>query len=184
MSTAFQLAEACRVTPQWLLFGDALPPPDGSALGLRPSALGEIDLLDYYDTGAVREFGQPGAQAPQQLMISAAMAKIVLGITSGHAMILRVADDSMAPTLSPGEHVIVDTSRMTLLTGLAVLTINGSLHIKRIATLASGNVLLTSDNDRYPNEEVPLSMFRQGEAVGAGEIGVVGRVTMRLQPLS
>jgi len=183
VGTALQLAEACFVSPQWLLFGHALPVPAGSEVGLRPSTLGEIGFLDYYGVDAVRGFGQ-ATSPPERMIASATLIKTVFGVSSGHGLVVRVPDDSMAPTLSPGEQVVVNTSPMPALIGLAALTINGSLQIKRVMTLASGNVLLASDNERYPNEEVPLSIFRQSGDAEAGQIGVIGRVTMRLQTLS
>lgn len=83
--------------------------------------------------------------------------------------IIRVAGDSMEPTLSAGDEVLVDTSdhALRLRDGIYVLRAEDSLMVKRVAiTPGSRLITISSDNPAYPtwSDRDPA------------EIHVVGRV--------
>lgn len=83
--------------------------------------------------------------------------------------IIRVAGDSMEPTLSAGDEVLVDTSVSALRPrdGIYVLRSDESLMVKRVAiTPGSRLITITSDNPAYPT-------WRD---VDPADINVVGRV--------
>jgi len=65
---------------------------------------------------------------------------------------IRVNGDSMAPTLSDGDEIMVDSgdSAARLRDGLYVLRIDDVLVVKRIARGRSGQVSVLSDNPAYP----------------------------------
>lgn len=82
--------------------------------------------------------------------------------------IIRVEGDSMVPTLSHGDDIMVDSSdgAERLRDGIYVLRRDGVLLVKRLACGARGSVAIVSDNPVYPTEhDVPV-----------GEIDIVGRV--------
>ena len=67
--------------------------------------------------------------------------------------IIRVAGDSMAPTLADGDDILVDRgdSAARLRDGIYVLRIEGALVVKRLAlNPASRTVSIRSDNPAYP----------------------------------
>ena len=67
--------------------------------------------------------------------------------------IIKVAGDSMAPTLSDGDEVLVDQSPSgkSLRDGIYVLRRDDTLMVKRLALgPASGTVTVASDNPAYP----------------------------------
>jgi hypothetical protein len=83
--------------------------------------------------------------------------------------IIRVAGDSMEPTLSAGDEVLVDTSdlAMRLRDGIYVLRADDSLTVKRVAiTPCSKLITIASDNPAYPT----------WSNMDPAEIHVVGRV--------
>ncbi len=83
--------------------------------------------------------------------------------------IIRVAGDSMEPTLSAGDEVLVDTSdqALRLRDGIYVLRADDSLMVKRVAiTPGSRLITIASDNPAYPT----------WSEMDPAEIHVVGRV--------
>jgi phage repressor protein C with HTH and peptisase S24 domain/DNA-binding XRE family transcriptional regulator len=92
-----------------------------------------------------------------------------LGVPVASLALINVTGDSMEPTLSNGDLILIDTSiRGVDDSGVYVLQFDGKLKVKRIHSKADGSVDLISDNQRYPVETL------QGEI--AQELGVVGRV--------
>ena len=68
--------------------------------------------------------------------------------------IIRVEGDSMAPTLSAGDDILVDPSDCAerLRDGIYVLRVDGALVVKRIALHPIGRrVTIRSDNPAYPD---------------------------------
>jgi phage repressor protein C with HTH and peptisase S24 domain len=77
-----------------------------------------------------------------------------LGVSGGEALsLIRVRGDSMAPTLSDGDEILVDRGDASarLRDGIYVLRIEDALVVKRVAlSPAGGRVSIRSDNDAYP----------------------------------
>jgi phage repressor protein C with HTH and peptisase S24 domain len=78
-----------------------------------------------------------------------------LGVNPKHAQIIVAEGDSMYPTISHGDLVLVDRSIDKVVDeGIYVLVYAGLVKLKRIQVLLSGVVLLKSDNPAYQTEEV------------------------------
>lgn len=76
-----------------------------------------------------------------------------LGIAPASAALIRVEGDSMAPTLSHGDDILVDRGDRAgrLRDGLYVLRLEGGLFVKRVAVSPEGRrVSILSDNPAYP----------------------------------
>ncbi len=83
--------------------------------------------------------------------------------------IIRVEGDSMAPTLSPGDDILIDPVGCSdqLRDGIYVLRVDDALVVKRIALNPVGRRLtVQSDNPAYPD----------WPDCGIGEINCIGRV--------
>jgi phage repressor protein C with HTH and peptisase S24 domain len=68
--------------------------------------------------------------------------------------IIRVEGDSMAPTLSPGDDILVDSgdAMESLRDGIYVLRVDDALLVKRLAIHPVGSrVTVQSDNPAYPD---------------------------------
>jgi phage repressor protein C with HTH and peptisase S24 domain len=90
-----------------------------------------------------------------------------LGVDPAHASLIRVEGDSMVPTLSDGDEILVDGSGKAgrLRDGLYVLRLEGALLVKRLAVSPAGLSIL-SDNPAYP----------RWAGCDPAEVDVVGRV--------
>lgn len=77
-----------------------------------------------------------------------------LGVRPQHVSIIRVDGESMAPTLSDGDDIMVDhdDDAMRLRDGVYVLRLDGVLMVKRIAIgPLRGRFSVVSDNPHYPD---------------------------------
>ncbi|HWW66276.1 MAG TPA: S24 family peptidase [Sphingomonadaceae bacterium] len=104
------------------------------------------------------------------------LREIAGGSTAGLSTI-RVAGDSMAPTLSPGDEILVNRGDAAerLRDGIYVLRIDDVLVVKRIALHPSGRTItIHSDNPSYP----------PWPDCDPAAIGVIGRVVWAARRIS
>jgi phage repressor protein C with HTH and peptisase S24 domain len=75
------------------------------------------------------------------------------GIDADRCAIIRVTGDSMEPTLSAGDDIMVDqrARHAPLRDGIHVLRHEGALLVKRLALQPGGGLLVRSDNPLYPD---------------------------------
>jgi hypothetical protein len=97
-----------------------------------------------------------------------------LGLPSDAARLsmIRVEGDSMSPTLSDGDEILVDSGDGAdrLRDGIYVLRLEGVLVVKRVSLAPAGRVSITSDNPAYPGwpDCDPASIETMGRAVWVG----------------
>lgn len=182
VSTAARIAEACGVSPQWLIFGEG---NDAPTVAKTPPSSDGVLVNCYDEAEASAGFGrwESDAQEPKKILISQSFLSD-LGLAPNHTIIIRVTGDSMEPTLKTGDRIILNTAPAHILSGVTVFVSSGHLMVKRLAPTASGKVRIISDNERYPSEEADISRFRWGEPDGGDAITIIGRVAYRLQALS
>jgi hypothetical protein len=141
------------------------PPPEG--MGLLNGLVPVPQLQEGASAGA-------GALNDEETTRShiAFDAKWLRAIGAGDARylsIIRVAGDSMMPTLIDGDDILVDSSEAKgrLRDGIYVLRMDDALMVKRLALNPSNrHVSITSDNAAYPS----------WPDCDLGSIEVVGRV--------
>ena len=93
----------------------------------------------------------------------------VLGVTQRDLALIEVHGDSMEPTLSNGDLILLDTRHGKVMdNAVYALQHNGTLLVKRIQRRLDGSLVVKSDNPRYE----PESLTRDA----AESLGVVGRV--------
>jgi phage repressor protein C with HTH and peptisase S24 domain len=154
-----QLAEYFGIDEAWLGGREAIEPAP------------ELVRVPRLDVGAS---AGPGAMEAEERRLGRmgfdALWLRRLGVQDGKALsVIRVQGDSMAPTLSDGDEILVDRGdRVTRLRdGIYVLRIEDVLVVKRLAPSPAGaRVSIQSDNQAYPGwPDCPLS-----------DVDIVGRV--------
>jgi len=108
---------------------------------------------------AVRASAGPGAIVSEEagrpyFAFDERWLKALTGSPSDKLSIIRVEGDSMAPTLNPGDDILVDLAdcEERLRDGVYVLRIDDALVVKRIALHPiGGRVTIQSDNPAYPD---------------------------------
>ena len=159
------IAASCGVSVAWLItgYGDSA----AEAATVQESGMQLVPRLDLRASAGGGATGDSGETVdflplPDQLLRST-------GINVEKARVLTVAGDSMEPTLSSGDLLLVDTSvRRVKGEALYVLVRDDELFVKRAQKRLNGSVLISSDNPRYLPEEF--------SEVDADRLRVVGRV--------
>lgn len=92
-----------------------------------------------------------------------------LGVSPKALALINVKGDSMEPTLSNGDVILIDTTKSGFDdNAVYVLGLDGTLLVKRVKRNFDGSVLVSSDNILYPPDTI------KGELVNS--LKVVGRV--------
>lgn len=92
-----------------------------------------------------------------------------VGIHHGQLVSIRVTGDSMAPTITDGDTVIVDTEdRKVTVSGVYVIAPHGRYQLKRIHLRMDGSLKIMSDNAAYEPEVLAANQVEG--------LGVVGRM--------
>ena len=92
------------------------------------------------------------------------------GLNPARCALIAVRGDSMAPTLHPGDVVLLDLTDLYIRSdGLYALRLDGGLLVKRVQRLAEGVIEVISDNTAYRRFTLP-------EAWQGPTQQVVGRV--------
>lgn len=139
-------AKAFRVSVEWLLTGSG---------GLdKPRSMSEaITTIPIYDIrasagpGSLAEDGEPIGYQPYR---SQEISRITR-TTEDMLAVIRVAGDSMEPTLANADQVLVDRSvRKVGRDGIYILALDEELLVKRCQVdLQTRNVIVKSDNPAY-----------------------------------
>lgn len=89
------------------------------------------------------------------------------GLNPAMMRIVDVAGDSMEPTLSDGDIILVDTSTSRIRgDALYVLVRDDEIFVKRAQQRMNGSVLISSDNERYPPEEIAIDATQRLHVAG------------------
>jgi phage repressor protein C with HTH and peptisase S24 domain len=144
----------------------------GEALLGGPERFEEPPLVEV-PAYAVRASAGPGAVAGMETRASpfgfeARWLKRLTPSRPDHLSIITVMGDSMEPTLSDGDDVLVDTSDTVarLRDGIYVLRQDDTIFVKRVAIGPKRRIDIVSDNAAYP----------RWEAVDASDLTFIGRV--------
>ena len=124
-----------------------------------PPELAARDGLIAVNRTAVRASAGPGAIVSEEsgrpyFAFDERWLRALTASPSDKLSIIRVEGDSMAPTLNPGDDILVDLAdcEERLRDGVYVLRIDDALVVKRIALHPiGGRVTVQSDNPAYPD---------------------------------
>jgi phage repressor protein C with HTH and peptisase S24 domain len=80
-----------------------------------------------------------------------------IGINPHKAEVIFARGDSMEPTISAGDSILIDLSKRDIFDGIIYcIRLDGQLMIKRLQRLASDSVGIVSDNPKYQLRTVSL----------------------------
>lgn len=86
---------------------------------------------------------------------------------------IRMEGDSMQPYLYPGDYIVYVEDYVPGVDGIYALRRDGNLLVKRVFFKNNGSVLLYSENEKYPTEEVPSTEIKS--------INFVGKMILKVQ---
>ncbi|MEQ5834207.1 LexA family transcriptional regulator [Marinobacter sp. NFXS9] len=87
------------------------------------------------------------------------------GLHQKDLVAIRVSGDSMDPTLSDGDTILIDRSRIKP-DGVFAIRIGDALRIKRLQKLTDGSLRVSSDNTFYQEEIIRPENLNQVDIVG------------------
>ncbi|MGH6624312.1 MAG: S24 family peptidase [Burkholderiaceae bacterium] len=140
--------------------------------GLQPEDFSFIPLFD------VRASAGNGAwndaeRVSKQLAFRREWISAELRASPDHLVLIYVDGDSMEPTLSADDVVMVDRSQLEVHSdSIFVFQYDGGLLIKRLQRLPHGEIQVISDNPRFNSYKLDASDF-DGEGASARMIGRV-----------
>lgn len=155
------------------LLGGQVDAPVAPARRNDAGAKGMV-LVPQYDLGASAGAGSlDQSERPAGRMAFEEKWLCDMGANPSGLSMIRVDGDSMAPTLSHGDDILVDRMDGTarLRDGIYVLRLDDVLMVKRVALgLAKGRFSVRSDNPHYPDwEDVdPVLVDVIGRVIWAG----------------
>ncbi|WP_439531531.1 XRE family transcriptional regulator [Marinobacter adhaerens] len=158
----------------WLLTGKGQPRADHAPAELSQDIekLKRLDeefalILGYNLQVAAGHGAIAGEEAPTRELAFRKKWLRFRGFNENDLALVFVKGDSMKPTISDNETVMVDTSERKLRDGHIYVIRNGDhLLVKRIQTLWKDGVQLLSDNKEYPPQEISSSDLEALEVIG------------------
>lgn len=157
------LCQEYNVSADWLLdkeHGSSPPPADGDYVHIP-----RFEVVASAGGGAVVH----SEQIVDYLSFRADWVRSSLGVSVGDLALISVIGDSMEPSLSEGDVVLLDMTTRSVLDGsIYALQLNGGLLVKRIQRMLDGSLIVKSDNARYDTETVSEE--------NAERLKIIGRV--------
>lgn len=148
------LSRATGVRLEWLATGDG---PMRAGEAEVPS--GTVAVARYDARAAAgRRALSADARVIEAIHFSEAWVRTVLRRNPQDLAIIEAFGDSMEPTIKDGDVLMLDTAIADLVSGrIYVVDLGGELLVKRIQRRLNGSLLVLSDNERYPPEELQPS---------------------------
>lgn len=162
---AAQLATALGVSLDWLAGRDDTPP--SATVADEDAVYGYIPLYDAKVTAGNSSWTD-GATVLTKLAFTKHWLRR-MGITEKQCSAVRIDGDSMEPTLSEGDMVLVDHERRDVAgDNIYVIRLDQHLYAKRLRWIPGGMMEIISDNPLYPPMKV--------EPTHLSDIDIIGKV--------
>jgi len=161
LDSLLRIANAAGVSVEWLATGKEPTKSDSQFEE-------EFALIPGYNVQVAAGHGSiAGDEAPTRELAFRRKWLRFRGFNENNLALVFAKGDSMEPTISDNETVMVDTSEKQLRDGHIYVIRNGDhLLVKRIQTLWNDGVQLLSDNKEYPPQEIPRSELELLEVIG------------------
>ncbi|MDH2927322.1 hypothetical protein FW755_03350 [Lonepinella koalarum] len=145
------------------------PTYSGKALNLQTDDEDYCDIVDFREIDVSAGFGCENEEIYQQDWVKVERAWLIRNrLNPNNCVMFKVHGDSMEPTLSDNEEIIVDRSKQTLTEGkIFVLNHMGTMWVKRVK-INFDSIELISDNDFYS----PIVLTEDD----ANQLNIIGQV--------
>ncbi|MFD1239275.1 S24 family peptidase, partial [Latilactobacillus sakei subsp. carnosus] len=135
ISTGFSVA--------WLLTGEG---------DQRDKASDYVNVPEYKIEASAGHGALVEDETPSQYIAIKKANLAAAGVNTSNLMIIYARGDSMEPTFNSGDPLFIDRTFHTVAPegGIYVFNYNGELFVKRLQLAFTGDLLVISDNDKYP----------------------------------
>jgi len=161
LDNLLRIADAAGVSVEWLATGKEQTESDSQFKE-------EFALIPGYNVQVAAGHGSlAGDETPTRELAFRRKWLRFRGFNEDDLALVFAKGDSMEPTISDNETVMVDTSEKRLRDGhIYVIRNEDHLLVKRIQTLWNDGVQLLSDNKEYPPQEISRSDLETLEVIG------------------
>lgn len=189
-AVAARVAEACGVSLEWLVTGkeavSVLPPElrDRTVVSLSGEKMPMWDVVTFkkYDVQVSAGDGAVCyAEVPTgYISIPKFLLPENLRVPNDNISSVEVRGDSMSPTLTDGDTLLVDLSVTSIVSGsIYAIRAEDELLVKRLERKINGDLEVVSDNPRYRTQTINAEIARRLWADGDAPIRIIGRVLWR-----
>lgn len=185
-SAAAKLAQACDVSLEWLYFGDE--DKQAASSDRKPPVLSEktddkTKVISGYDVELSAGFGFTPNTHIEVVSFSISTDILPDELLQPYRKLIavRARGDSMEPYICSGDIIVLDLNDRSIFTGgVYGLRVGDQLLVKRLSVRANGNLIVASDNARYPTDEISATEIRQMTEDGGSPMAIIGRVVWRM----
>lgn len=180
-----RIARAAGVPVDWLATGEGSP--EKTSAPTTPGSAAARDLAAKLGSGFVKvprydiqASAGPGSLADEELIVDYMAFQETwvrrIGADPRHLALITAVGDSMEPTIRAGDLLLVDTGVTRFRDdAIYVVSINGSLMVKRIQRFFGGAVSIKSDNEQAYVDQT-LNREEAEEIHVAGRVRWIGRM--------
>ena len=169
LDKAMAIARAAGVSLQWLASGEGSMRSGSTAeLQVKGAIEEEFALIPGYNIQVAAGQGVfPDQEQPTRKLAFRHKWLRYKGLNEKDLVLVFAKGDSMEPTISDNNTLMIDTSQCDLSDGsIYVIRTDGHLIVKRIQKLWNKGILLLSDNKEYETQQVEPSEADDLEVIG------------------
>lgn len=180
LTTARRIADACGVSVQWLLFGTETSSltVNNSSLPMRSDSEDRVSVR-LINVEASAGYGRSPSNIEEYAYVDLIRANLPPYVLSrlNHLVGVTVRGDSMQPTLYDNDTIFVDIEDTDIIPGCVyVLRRDTDFMVKRLTWTIMGDLVVSSDNARYPSETIDAKRARSLFEAGGSPVQIMGRV--------
>lgn len=150
---------------------EALDAAYNSLTTQRDQSFVSLPLYDIKDAANASSSSIQGIVADEMLQFSTTWIKRELNASPSDLFLILVDDESMEPTLRPGDTILLDRrANKPDREGVYVLQMNGVPLVKRLQILPGGIIKVVSDNPAYETFTIRMS------DINRQDFAILGRV--------
>lgn len=115
-------------------------------------------------------------ETPSQYIAIKKSSLAASGVNTSNLIIMYARGDSMEPTIFSGDPLFVDRNATSIAPdgGIYIFNYGTDVFVKRLQMTFTGDVLVISDNAKYPSQTIPKADLEQMRI--AGRVVVYGRI--------
>ena len=115
-------------------------------------------------------------ETPSQYIAIKKSSLAASGVNTSNLIIMYARGDSMEPTIYSGDPLFVDRNATSIAPdgGIYIFNYGTDVFVKRLQMTFTGDVLVISDNTKYPSQTIPKADLDQMRI--AGRVVVYGRI--------
>ena len=155
------------VSVNWLLTGQG---------EVREGGAEYINVPEYKIEASAGHGSLVEDETPSQYIAIKKSSLAASGVNTSNLIIMYARGDSMEPTIYSGDPLFVDRNATSIAPdgGIYIFNYGTDVFVKRLQMTFTGDVLVISDNAKYPSQTIPKADLDQMRI--AGRVVVYGRI--------